>query len=140
MALYEYRACTGYGTVRLNRSICIICPCLYCHGKHPRVKCDNCGELTHKTLYCKRIQPLEIQKGLLPKGQSLHSKKTFDHHERHPQKTHEDSLPQRRYHDTKKTPPLQRFNLSVQCPCHDDPEWSAIPEDIRDVREPPVPK
>lgn len=116
MVLHEDLACFGCGTLGFTRFTCIFCPCLYCSGEHPRKECqkappcDNCGESSHRTSSCRRIQPQEIQVALLSKGQSFH---------------------------IKKTPLLQRFNLSVQGPCHNDPEWSEIPEDTRDVREPP---
>ncbi|KAJ5179717.1 hypothetical protein N7492_002927 [Penicillium capsulatum] len=67
-------------------------------------------------------------KGSLYSKRSLYGKEIPNWHEEQPQ----DSSPKKGRGDIQRAPLLKRFNLSVQGPRHDHPDWAEIPEDIRD--------
>lgn len=63
MVLHEQnKACYSCGTIGFGRNTCTQCPCKYCKGDHPVVRCpnvapcQNCGKKGHKTEKCKVIR------------------------------------------------------------------------------------
>ena len=108
------RHCTRCGVCGFTRRSCPQCPCVYCKEDHAVADCKiappcgRCGKKGHPERFC-RVPPPQVcgQKRVLAQAQAASCKK---------------ELRQGSYR-----------KLTVMSPQHDDDDWFAIHQDVRDV-------